>query len=385
MPPLREGAIGILPAGALGVSLFYHLTRQLSDPGEAVWFVARQGSPSSHALSAQQKLRIADARGLHEVPAGHLLKPDILACTARGELPEVLIVCPNPDQLLGVITSFVELLELAYERGELEQLPFPIIILSSNGIYFQRLRQIFIEKLEEATLLGRLPDLWPEMMPRIVGRFLRGVTIQTGLREGSGADAIYRPGPPGITRLAGGDAVNRQRSCALLAGRGGWYELAVNSSATRLEFDKGIINLATNLLGQLYAIDEAGNFKPLTVEQIVSPEHEAEIRLLAAEVFAVGQAVKAYAPADQFDVLYRSLRETLDLHREHVPSSLQWVGLRLRTGELAAELTPTETWLLDPLIRYARSAGLDRSVEYFEKLKHELLRKLMKVRERQQH
>jgi hypothetical protein len=384
MPSLREGAVGILPAGALGVSLFYHLTRQLNNTDGSVCFVARTGSASSQALSAQQKLRIADARGIHEVAAGQLLKPDILCCAARGELPEVLIVCPNPDQLLGVITSFVELLEAVYGRGELEQFPFPIIVLSSNGIYYQRLRQIFIEKLEEATLLGRLPDLWPDTMPRIVGRFLRGVTIQTGLREGSGADAIYRPGPPGITRLAGGDAASRERSCALLAGRGGWYELAVNSSATRLEFDKGIINLATNLLGQLYAIDEAGNFKLLTVEQIVGPEHESEIRLLAAEVFAVGQAVKAYGPGDRFEVIYRSLRETLDLHRGHVPSSLQWVGLRLRTGELAAELTPTEGWLLDPLIRYARSAGLERSVDYFEKLKQELLRKLLKVRQRQQ-
>jgi hypothetical protein len=383
MPMLRQGAIGILPAGALGVSLYYHLTGQLRDLSDHVYFVARAGSASGPALSAHEKLRIADAHGLHEVAASHLLKPDILACTARDELPEVLIVCPNPDQLLGVITNCVELLEAAYERGELERLPFPIIVLSSNGIYYQRLRQIFIEKLEEATLLGRLPDLWPELMPRIVGRFLRGVTIQTGLREGSGAEAIYRPGPPGITRLAGGDAASRERSCQLLIARGGWYELALNSSATRLEFDKGIINLATNLLGQLYAIDEAGDFKLLTVEQIVTAEHESEMRRLAAEVFAVGQAVRAYGPAEQFESVYASLRQTLDLHRSHVPSSLQWVGLRLRTGELGAELTPTETWLLDPLIRYARSAGLERSVAYFDGLKQQLLQKLMKVRQRQ--
>jgi len=327
-------------------------------------------------------LRIADAAGLHEIDASTLLKPDLLACAESGDLPEVLIVCPNPDQLLSVITNLVELLERAYQRGELEQLPLPIVVLSSNGIYYQRLRQIFIEKLEEATLLGRLPDLWPDLMPRIVSRFLRGVTIQTGLREGTGADAIYQPGPRGITRLAGGDTTHRERSCKLLAGKGGWYELAVNSSATRLEFDKGIINLATNLLGQLYAIDETGNFQLLTVAQILSPEREPEIRRLAAEVFAVGQAVKAYGAAEQFQQVYPPLRETLELHRSHVPSSLQWVGLRLRLGGLAPELTPTEMWLLDPLIRYARSAGLDNSAQYFEDLKQRLLAKLLKVRNR---
>jgi hypothetical protein len=376
---LRQ-AIGILPAGALGVSLFYHLTRELREIRGDVYFIARTGSASAKELSHERKLRVADEKGTHEIDAAELLKPDLLSCAVAGELPEVLVVCPNPDQLLGVITDIVQLLEKAYERGELEQLPMPAVVLSSNGIYYQRLRQIFIEKLEEATLLGRLPDLWPDIMPKIVGRFLRGVTIQTGLREGTGAGAVYRPGPRGITRLAGGDQGVRERCCEMLASRGAWVELALNSSATRLEFDKGIINLATNLLGQLYAIDETGRFTPLRVEQILTPEREPEVRKLASEVFAVGQAVRAYAKTDEFEQIYRPLRETLDLHRAHVPSSLQWVGLRLRTGQLAGELTPTENWLLEPLIRYARSAGLEQSAEYFESLKHRLLEKLLKAR-----
>jgi ketopantoate reductase len=380
MAQLRQ-AIGILPAGALGVSLFYHLTRELREVRGDVYFIARTGSTSAKLLTEQHTLRIAGNEGTREIDASELFKPDLLACARKEDLPEVLIVCPNPDQLLGVITDLVQLLERAYENGELEQLPLPTVVLSSNGIYYQRLRQIFIEKLEEATLLGRLPDLWPDIMPKIVGRFLRGVTIQTGLREGSGASAIYRPGPLGITRLAGGDHAVRERCCALLSSRGAWVELAVSSSATRLEFDKGIINLATNLLGQLYAIDEAGRFTPLRVEQILAPEREPEIRKLAAEVFAVGQAVRAYAKNDQFEEIYKPLRETLDLHRSHVPSSLQWVGLRLRTGELAGELTPTENWLLEPLIRYARSAGLDQSAAYFEDLKQRLMAKLIRARE----
>lgn len=380
MVALREGAVGILPAGALGVSFFYHLTRQLEEIRGDVYFLARADSPSSGAMRAGRQLLIEDAQGMHRIEAGDLLRPDLLACARAGELPEVLIVCPNPDQLLSVITTLVELLEAVYEQNELAKLPFPNVVLGSNGIYYQRLRQLFIEKLEEATLLGRLPDLWPELMPRIVGRFLRGVTIQTGLREGSGATAIYRPGPRGITRLAGGDTAQRERACRIFAAHGGWFELAVNSSATRLEFDKGIINLATNLLGQLYAIDDAGNFRCLRVEEIVTSEREPEMRRLAAEVFAVGQAVRAYSRTDQFEDIYRPLRDTLDLHRSHVPSSLQWAGLRLRTGQLGPDLTPTEMWLLDPLIRYARSAGLESSVEYFENLRERLLEKLTKAR-----
>ncbi len=378
MAALMEGTVGILPAGALGVSFFYHLTRQLSHINGEVFFMERAGSASSESLRARGEIIIADSRQRHHVPTGRILKADLLTCHQQGCLPEVLLVCPNPDQLLTILTHCVELLEKIYEKGELwgGALPIPYIVLSSNGIYFQRLRQIFIEKIEEATLLGRLPDLWPNIMPQIVGRLLRGITIQTGIREGSGGDCIYRPGPKGITRLAGGDTVSRERCCRVLAEKGGWFELAPNSSATRLEFDKAILNLSTNLLGQLYAIDEAGQFRLLSIDEIVVPEHKAEIRELALQVFRVGQAVKAYGRTESFEAVLDRAKEILHLHRSHIPSSLQWVALRLRQKKLEPALTPTETWLLDPLIRYARSAGLEEAERYFEGLRGRLLAKL---------
>ena len=186
MPPPIKGSVGITPTGALGVSLFYHLTQQLQKIDGRVFFLERQGSPSCAALRQKGELLIADARTVHRVPIQSLFKPSLLACFEARSLPEVLLVCPNPDQLLGVISEYVGLMEAAYEAGELDNLPLPIIVLCSNGIYFQRIRQIYIGKIEEATLLGRLPDLWPDLMPRIVGRLLRGVTIQTAVREGSG-------------------------------------------------------------------------------------------------------------------------------------------------------------------------------------------------------
>ena len=175
MVRLIQGAVGILPAGALGVSFFFHLTRQLTQLDGKVFFLERAGSKSAEALKSKGEILIADSRGTHRLPTSLLCKPDLLKCQQTGELPEIVLVCPNPDQLLGVITSVVELLVRISDEGQLLEgaIPFPIFVLSSNGIYFQRLRQIFIEKIEEAILLGRLPDLWPEVMPRIVGRLLR--------------------------------------------------------------------------------------------------------------------------------------------------------------------------------------------------------------------
>ncbi len=377
MRRVREGAIGILPAGALGVAFFYQLTRELTANDGSVFFLERSASSSAAALRAKGELVISVDGHLQHVSTKNLLRGDLLTAWERGELPEILLLCPNPDQLPLILTSIVELLERMYENGELRAaFEFPILVLSANGIYYQRLRQQFIERLEESTLLGRLPDLWPDIMPRLVGRLLRGVTIQTGLRDGVGAEAVYEPGPPGITRLAGGEQGVRERAGELFRAHGGWFELAAQSSATQLEFDKAMVNLIANLLGQLHAIDDEGNFRLLRVREIVTPQHTDEIRELTQHVFHVGRAVKAYRADQTFDAILQDVLATTHQHDDHVPSSLQWIGLRLRQAALTPELSPTEAWLLDPLIRYAHAADLHESGSYFEALKARVIAKL---------
>ena len=377
MGRVREGTIGILPAGALGVSFFYYLTHRLTRNDGAVFFLERAGSQSAGARQERSEIRIAEADVIHRVALVKIAAGDLLTAFEKMAWPEIALLCPNPDQLPGILRTVVQSLERLNEYGELTpDFELPTLVLAANGIYYQRLRQQFIERLEESTLLGRLPDLWPDFMPRIVGRLLRGVTIQTGVRDGDGADAVYHPGPRGITRLAGGDQKVRERACDVLRGRGAWFELARHSSATRLEFDKGMVNLTANLLGQLYAIDERGRFTPLRVREIVTPEHEAEIRQLAQRVFDVGRAVKAYAADERFETVFAQMLETTHQHDEHVPSSLQWINLRLRQGRLEVRLTPTEEWLLNPLIRYAHAAGLDETAVFFEHLKARNMAKL---------
>ena len=375
------GGVGVLPAGALGMSFFYYFTQQLRHIDGQVFFLERSGSASAKALRAQGECRVVDDAGTHYLTTAEIFKADLLDCFNAGWLPEVLLVCPNPDQLTGVIGNLVNLLEHIHQVGELTSaaLPFPIVVLCSNGIYFQRLRLLFLEKLEESVLFGRLPDLWPDLMPRIVGRILRGVTLQTGVREGSGGAAVYRPGPRGITRIAGGDPVNRRRCCQLLEERGGWFEQADNDSATHLEFDKAMTNLSTNLLGQIYGIDEDGRFTPLTIRDMLQGGQAQEIRELCGWVFRIGQAVKAYSQKDDFEERLRACMENLRLHQEHIPSSVQWIGLHYAAGTLEPKLAPTEAWLLGPLIRYARGANLEDAARYLEGLKSRLLEKLQKA------
>ena len=366
MGRVHKGCVGILPVGALGVGFFHHLTGGLSRIDGSVCFLEREGSASGAALRLGGNVRIGETTlDFHKVA-----RPDLLACFEAGWLPEIVLICTQPDQLLGMMKTIVRLIEHVHSAGALDDTvsELPVFVLCSNGIYFQRVRQYFIELIEEAIAFGKLPELWPERMPRIVGKLLRGVTIQTGQREGAGAAAIYRPGPRGRTLLTGGDAVNRARAAELLSASGGWVEVAPHASATRVEFDKALVNLAANLLGQLHAIDDAGNFRALTVREILAEEASDETRELARHVIAIGRAVGAYSEADDFDSLCAGMLESLRLHLDHVPSSLQWIGQQLRLRALQPRLAPTERWLLEPLIRYAHVAGLEDAARYFEQL-----------------
>ncbi|MCJ8283487.1 MAG: hypothetical protein MJK14_27795, partial [Rivularia sp. ALOHA_DT_140] len=227
-----------------------------------------------------------------------------------------------------------------------------------------------------ATLFARLPDLWPDIIPQIVCRLLRGVTIQTGLRIGSGTKTIYRPGLRGRTQIAGGNPSTRERCVSILTERGGWFEEAANSSATRLEFDKALVNLAVNLLGQLLSIDSQGNFTTLTVVEILDSANQSRIRGLVNRVFRVGQMVKVYDLQEDVEVIYNQTTQSALEHANHIPSSLQWVDMNLRNGTLKPQMTPTESWLIEPLIRYAKASGLEDTANYFQNLKDELVRKL---------
>lgn len=370
----KSGSVGILPISALGVAFHHHLSGAGTGSGHRVVFLSRQRGSGAERWREESVLKIETPSGRRDLPLAGGLLAGLPEAAASGRMPDIVLVCTNPDQLFDVVADYVAAIEVEHRAGRLlggaERLP--ALVLCANGIYFQRIRRSFIELLEESTLLGRLPDLWPDTMPAVVGRLMRGVTIQTSLRMGQGSDAVYRPGPAGRTLLTGGDRAARAAAAATLASHGGWFEDAGDALPTRVEFDKALVNLSINVFGQLAAIDGSGRFRVMTVGEIGGPERHGRILELVEAVVHVGHGVGVYAadeaPRDIFETTMRSMAGVAG----HVPSSLQWVEQRLATGTLRPGLTPTERWLLEPLQHYARSLGDAEAIHYFERLEQDL-------------
>ena len=92
------------------------------------------------------------------------------------------------------------------------------------------------------------------------------------------------------------------------------------------------------------------------------------MRELVTRVVEVGKAVHAYPPDQALAPIHAHVLTGLHQHDTHIPSTLQWIDTQLRQGTLRQQLTPTERWLLDPLLRYAHAAGLEDAAHYFDTL-----------------
>jgi hypothetical protein len=367
-------SVGIVPIGALGVAFYHYLTAGARESSNKVVFLSRRAASENNRWVADASVRMETAAGRQDLPLAGRLAGSLPDAAAGGRLPEVILVCTNPDQLFDVVADYVAVVEYEHRKGRLESgtAHLPLLVLCANGIYFQRIRSSFVELLEESTLLGRLPDLWPHLMPTVVGRLMRGVTIQTASRNGAGSTAVYRPGPPGRTQLTGGDRLARAEAARQLTACGGWFEDVGDVQPTRVEFNKALVNLAMNVIGQLAAIDADGRFRMLTVGEITQSVARERILELVEAVMRVGQGVGVFAANESSIDIFAHLEELLRSTAAHVPSSLQLLGLQLRAGTVGPGLAPTEKWLLQPLLQYARSLGDAGAIRYFEGLEKEL-------------
>ncbi len=98
---LHEGQLGVHPPGALGVAFFVH--------AGAECFIGRGGDGITQPLKDVGTLSLDDGGTLRSIPLRDRIFANLLEADALDRMPELLLVCCNPDQLglfTGELTRF---------------------------------------------------------------------------------------------------------------------------------------------------------------------------------------------------------------------------------------------------------------------------------------
>jgi long-subunit acyl-CoA synthetase (AMP-forming) len=374
---LHEDELGVHPPGALGVAFFTH--------SGAECFIGRGGDGITQPLKDAGALNLDDHGKLRSVSlkdriAANLLEADALYC-----MPELLLVCCNPDQLGLFTAELIRYLENLSERGRLRssedvRKEVPILLILPNGILSEQTIRTYDEQLNESILMKRLRGVTMDMQEALLGRMVRGVSLQAGGRRGSGADTVYILERKGSAVFAGGGEFERQRIEAILSAHGYPFTHARGVPGTRIEFDKAMISIVLNVGGLIHTIKPDGDLIDIRMGDLCKDVTKAEfVSMITRSVFDVGQAVGAYPPDATYEDIWSTHRATILAHAGHITSSLKTFRDALSQGLYSVELFSNEEWILTPLCRYAANAGLKEAEELFKSLRRRVQESMAKA------
>ncbi len=377
---LRTGELGVHPPGALGVAFYVHAG------GDC--FVGRRDDGITEPLKKAGGINLDDQGRARRISLTNRIFTNLLEADARDRMPELLLVCCNPDQLQQFTAEITRYLENLAQRGRLRgdgdvRREVPIFLVLPNGILSEQTLGTFREQLHEARLLNHLPGLTETMEAALLARVVRGVSLQAGGRRGSGADTVYLLEQKGAVVFAGGGEFERGRIEAILTERGYPYTHAREVPGTRIEFDKAMISIVLNVGGLIHTVRPDGELLDLRMGDLCKdPTQQEFVDQITRAVFAVGQAVGAYPRDLAYDTVWAVHRATILAHAGHVTSSLKQFRDALAAGLRRVQLFSNEEWLLTPLARYAAQAGLPAEQALFESLKRQVQAALARAIER---
>ena len=376
-PVFHEGQLGVHPPGALGVAFFIH--------ARAECFIGRSGDGITQPLKDAGALNLDDGGTIRSIPLRNRVLANLLEADALNQMPELLLVCCNPDQLGPFTGEMTRFLESLAQRGRLRSLEdirreVPILLILPNGVLAEQTLQTYEEQLRESALMERFPGLTEEMHNALLARVVRGISLQAGGRRGSGAETIYALERKGAIVFAGGGEFERERVEAILKAHDYPFTHARGVPGVRIEFDKATISIVLNVGGLIHTVKPDGQLIDLRMGDLCKdPAMSDFVSRVTRAVFNVGKAVGAYPPDAAYEEIWAVHRATILAHSGHVTSSLKTFRDALARGMRGVTLFANEEWILTPLARYAAKAGLSSEEALFNSLRRRVQEAMAKA------
>ena len=369
---VNPGKIGIYGFGALVVT-FYELLR-----GD--YIIGKGNSLTTSAFRENPVLRSKrhDKDQIEEEDITDNFFKDLVESYKSGSLPEVVIVAPNPDRLMGFTQDFVNYIEFLVKEHILDtEKTVPVFVIASNGIFDGEFREQLGRALADSTILDGSSL---KVKQKLMGRIIRMTAYQAGKREGTGGKAIYEVMPKGNAAIAGGEASVRKRLKDILLERGYPDIEDAGNSAERIEFIKAIYNLMANAALLAFIVDEKGKPRHLITGNIL-PDSKSCIKdvscfahSLGGAAFNIGKRRGLFPKEERFDyILEKHIYPVLKKY-EYVPhSSLQLFHQKLRDRVLEERLLPLEENLVSTLVYIAEKEKMREEKEVLLQLQTMIL------------
>ncbi|MFC1624391.1 PEP/pyruvate-binding domain-containing protein [Candidatus Omnitrophota bacterium] len=371
---IKKGAIGILSVGTLGMALFHYL--------EADYILSRTASKNNAQLNNTSSIRLFTDNEQRQVYIGDKYHSDLIEALKTGNVPELVIVSVNADQLTEVaddITLFLEALakDSLLTVGEDIERYIPKFLLVCNALFIDReFRSYLSNNMRDSSILKGLPVA---MREKITGHVIRGVAFQAGERVSDGPEAVYIPGKKGRMYLGGGDTGLRKQVYGIFQER--QYEVRdFGDSALVPEIQKALVNLMINVVPLCFIVDEKGEMRNIKQGDLVLPTGDAELDSLMhpmaiqafVTVYRIGQRIGVFDESEErFEAAKAErLRRLAERNVGHIPSSLALARRMYDKGTLDPyHLPPSEESLVNGLIAIARDYDMSGEVIFLEEMR----------------
>jgi len=361
-----QETIGIYPVTSLGISFYYHCTVDL--------LICRKDGVTSQLFANDPTLNIQTKDELKQIDISGQFVNGMIQAFNEKRLPSTILCTPPYCFIEDLTNELAEISALLMSEGllkghaNLKRFYFPTVILASNGIIYDEIIYNLHSKLEKL----KIPEL---IIKNICSKIVRGSIMQGAYRE----DNIYLPHTKGLIKIALPKFPLFSTVVDLLNSKE--FTFSIHTNPHRIEFEKAMVNIATNTIAMLFALDKQNlKLNRIVIKNALSPEnstHSTLVREVQIAIFEIGKKAGAFSQSDTFEKVWGPRKEQILKHdSSHTSSSLYCYKNMIKTQTFPDGIPDAENALLYPLKCFAKHYQLFDEVLLIEEIERMLLRDL---------